>query len=140
MCIKDDLRRLHILVTLGKHATDRHNKMFLRLEAAFERALEDPAQIHAYFAELVKAQARWKPRNNRNHKFIEALRASPDWLAQKSNGDFCMSAEKIKKECDDHDIIAPHTRNIDKERRLLLQREHCRQMAAAIRMQGSVRG
>ena len=32
-------------MTKDKHATDRHNKMFLRLEAALERALEDPAQM-----------------------------------------------------------------------------------------------
>jgi hypothetical protein len=139
MCIKDDLRRLHFFVTVGKHATDRHNKMFLRLEAALERALEDPAQIPTYLAEVVKAEARWKPRNNRNHKFIEALRASPDWLAQKSNGDFCMPAEQIKSECDAQGIIAPHPRNIDKERRLFLRLSHQRQLAAAIRMQGGVR-
>jgi len=141
-----ELRRLHEWSTIGKSATDRHNKMFLRLEAAFERALEDPAQIQAYLAEHVKAQAVWKPRKNRNKEFNDALRDSPDWLAQRSNGDFCMPAERIETECIARRIKSPHTRNIDLDRRRLLAAELLRSIernrmyADAIRRQGGVSG
>jgi hypothetical protein len=127
--MNEQLRRLHLLSIAGR----KSGAMLDKVNAAYELALADSSHIPAYLEQLARADAVWKPRSNKNTKFAEALESTPEWMAQKENGDFITPATKIADESSRRGLIPPDKRNIDKQRRTLIALRHQRELAGALR-------
>ena len=84
-----------------------------------------------YFKEADRAMTYWKPRQNRNVKFLEKLAANPKWLELDDEDNFKVAAEDVRDGCSD--IVCPTVRHINKERRLYLLQSRQRAIAAALR-------